>query len=129
MNGFHLAALCNIAGILLFNKGFTSDALGQPFPELFGRWGQACVILWGLAYWACARNYRTMSGLVRVFALEKVVYVASWLYWLVLRGTTLPQLWSVDPMVAIFYASYGILDFSFAIFFWRASREKSTTRS
>jgi len=123
MNGFHLAACCNILGILLFNRFFQSDTLGMPFPELFGRWGQACIILWGLAYWAVAANYRQVPALVRVFCLEKLVYVASWLYWLVARGSMLPDLWLSHPWTAVFYASYGLLDFSFALFFWRSSRE------
>lgn len=125
-NGMRLAALTNILGILVFSRGFTNHYLGELFPALFGPWGLACIILWGLAYGSVATRYRQVPGLLLVFALEKLVYVASWVWWLTAHGGELPAIWSQDLLTALFYYLYGVIDLSFGVFFfslWRSSRE------
>ena len=61
----------------------------------------------------------------RMFAVEKAVYVATWVVWLSRHGGTLPAVWDRDPLTATFYAIYGAGDFAFGVFFawsaWRAA--------
>lgn len=114
------AGLTNILGILLFSRGLNNPLLGELFPGLFGNWGLMCIMLWGLAYLSVANNYRQVPGLVAVFALEKAVYVASWVWWL--SHHDLAVVWTQDPLTGAFYALYGLIDLAFGIFFWRMSR-------
>ena len=107
---------------MIFSRAFTNPNLGQQFPELFGTWGLIAVLLWGLAYGSVARGYRTVPGLLGVFALEKLVYVVSWIWWLVARGAALPALWQQDPLSALFFSVYGVVDLAFGAFFFALYR-------
>ena len=118
--GFIAAGLTNILGILLFSRGFQNPLLGQAFPALFGNWGLVCIMLWGLAYLSVASSYRKVPLLIAVFALEKAVYVASWLWWLV--HNDLAAVWGQDPLTGAFFALYGIIDLTFCLFFLRMCR-------
>lgn len=115
--GLVLAGCMNVLGVLLFSRGFSNDYLGSLFPQLFSLWGLACIQLWGLAYLALSRSYRACPALLAVFAMEKGVYVASWLWWQWNFGGQLSQIWSNDPMTAAFYALYGPLDLVFGLYF------------
>lgn len=117
--GFMAAAMTNIVGILAFSRFFSNGLLGQLFPGLFGNWGLGCIILWGLAYAAVANNYRTVPLLVAVFALEKFLYVGSWLWWMAHNASFLPNIWQQDPSTATFFALYGLIDLGFGLFFWQ----------
>ena len=121
--GFVAAGLMNVVGILVFSRGLTTDALGQPFPEVFGRFGCVGVFLWGLAYLAVARRPAAVPAILLVFAVEKAVYSASWVYWLAVRSGGYSELWAADPLTALFYTIYGPNDFAFGVFFavcwWR----------
>jgi len=115
--GFIASGLVNVFGALIFTRGFSSNALGELYPEVCSRFGMVVVIVWGLAYLAVAR--RPPAMLCFVFAIEKAVYVASWLYWMLERGSELPAIWSRDPLSATFLAIYGINDLAFGVFFAR----------
>ena len=115
--GLIAAGLTNILGVLIFSRGFSNSLLNQLFPALFGNWGLICIMLWGLAYLSAARSYRQVPALLGVFAVEKGVYVVSWLCWLVHCGANLPQIWQQDVLTALFYLLYGILDLIFGVFF------------
>jgi hypothetical protein len=116
------AGLTNILGILLFSRGFHNPHLGQAFPGLFGNWGLVCIMLWGLAYLSVASSYKKVPLLIAVFALEKAVYVASWLWWL--SHHDLAALWAQDPLTGAFFALYGIIDLGFCLFFLRMCRSE-----
>ena len=116
--GLLLAGFANVAGVLVFSRGFSNDYLGQLFPQLFGPWGLVCIMLWGLAYASVAQNYQAVPRLLAVFALEKLVYVISWLWWLTAHGTELPAIWAQDILTALFYCLYGVLDMGFGVFFY-----------
>ena len=123
--GIYAAAATNILGSLIFSKGY-GDALGAQFPALFGTWGLILIQVWGLAYLAGARPWPRTSPLFLVFAIEKAVYVASWALWLLQRGGDLPALFANDPMTALFFASYGLVDGLFGLFFlwgWHRGRQ------
>ena len=115
--GLYLAAATNIVGILLFSRLYQNDYLCSLFPELFGRWGLVCIQLWGAAYAAAARNPGALPELIAVFALEKAVYVASWLVWMIHHGDQLGAIWQRDPMTGFFYSFYGVLDLAFCAYF------------
>ncbi len=125
MNGFHLAALTNIAGILLFSRGLVGSTLGQHFPGLFGFWGLVCIMLWGLAYLSVARSYAKVPSLVAVFGLEKLVYVASWVWWLMGSGSQLGAIFAQDALAGVFFAAYGAIDLAFAVYFLGVYRKLS----
>ena len=115
------AGLTNVLGILLFTRGFTHGAFFKLFPEVFGAFGCVCVVLWGLAYIAAASRAAELPWLMRLFALEKAVYVASWAYWVACYGSSLPQLWGSDPTSAFFFSFYGLIDLFFGLVFLRIS--------
>ena len=119
--GFVAAGLANILGVLVFSRGFSNPLLNSLFPGLFGNWGLVCIMLWGLAYLSVARSYSKVPQLVAVFALEKAVYVVSWVWWMIHEGSRLPLIWQQDPQTALFYCSYGALDLAFGLFFLRMS--------
>lgn len=118
--GFILAGLTNIIGILVCSRGLTNQTLFELYPEVFGFMGCISVILWGLAYLAVSTS--RPRALARVFCVEKLVYAATWFYWLQQHGDTLGSLWDKDPLTAFFFSFYGPLDLAFAAFFVKASR-------
>jgi hypothetical protein len=121
--GFWVAGLVNLLGVLLVSRGFSNSYLSELYPEVFNPFGLLVIMLWGAAYLAASRNYEAVPQLVAVFALEKVLYVASWVVWLVRYGPDLPAVWEKDPSTAAFLATYGPTDLAFAGFFgWVAWR-------
>ena len=115
--GFIAAGLANILGILICSMGFSNALLTSLSPMVFSIFGLLSVILWGLAYLTVARTYSQVPYLVVVFAVEKLVYVITWILWLTQSGQTLPGLFSQSPITAIFFALYGLNDLVFGLFF------------
>ncbi|KIG16500.1 hypothetical protein DB30_04413 [Enhygromyxa salina] len=115
--GFHVAAAFNILGTLLFSRGLTNDLLGELDPGVFGIPGLLLICIWGLAYLALADSFEAAPRVALVFAIEKLFYVGNWICWLTIHGGELGEVWSRDPMTAVFYASYGLGDGAFALFF------------
>lgn len=115
--GFILAGAFNVFGMLIVSKLFTNPLLGATDPAVFSWLGQIAIVLWGLAYWAVARPYRHVPYLVLVFFIEKMVYTAIWLLWLLQKGHSLAGVASESLLTAIFFGVYGAGDFAFGIFF------------
>jgi hypothetical protein len=132
VNGFRLAAAMNIGGVLLFSLGLTNERLIGLSPVVFSRFGLACIILWGLAYLAAGPHHERLPLLAGVFALEKLLYVGTWLLWMREHGGQLPALFSESPLTATFYAIYGPNDLLFGAFFtyvaFRAARRQHTPK-
>lgn len=124
--GFWLAGAYNVFGILAFSMFFTNPVLAAVDPTVFSKSGQIAIVLWGIAYWSAARNYRIVPLLVLVFACEKLLYSITWLLWLLAKGSTLPAIASESPLSALFFAVYGAGDFAFFLFFawvaWQGRR-------
>ena len=120
--GFQLAAFVNVAGVLLFSKGFTNATLVSRSPIVFSRFGLLSIALWGLAYLAVARDHARVPRLVAVFAIEKLVYVGTWVSWMARFRCELPRLMSESPLTGTFYAIYGPTDLLFAAFFTIVAR-------
>jgi hypothetical protein len=115
--GFQAAGLVNVAGVLLFSKAFTNEALISKSPVVFSRFGLVCIVLWGLAYLAVARRHQQVPLLVAVFAVQKFMYTGTWFSWIHRFGSELPRLFSESPLAAVFYTVYGPTDLLFGIFF------------
>lgn len=121
VKGFWLAGAYNVFGMLLFSRFFMNPLLAAVDPAVFSWLGQVAIVLWGLAYWAVASTYHRVPKLIAVFAVEKLVYVLAWLYWLSGKAQTLPAIASESMLTAVFFAVYGAGDLVFGLFFaWTA---------
>ena len=87
--GFRLAGAANIVGVLLFSLAFTNERLIELSPAVLSRFGLISIMLWGLAYFSVASSYSAVPFLIGVFALEKLIYVVSWLVWIREHGQEL----------------------------------------
>lgn len=116
-NVFLLAGAFNILGMLTVSKFFTNELLSAHDPAVFSWLGQIAILLWGLAYLSVANSYRHVPYLVFVFCIEKLIYTGVWVLWLFENGHTLPEIASISPLTASFFAGYGAGDLLFAIFF------------
>lgn len=124
--GFRLAGLTNIVGVLTFSLAFTNARLGELSPVVFSRFGLVSIMLWGAAYLAVATRWRAVPALIAVFAIEKLVYVVTWIEWMSQHGGELSPLFAESPLTATFYLIYGPNDALFCVFFaavaWKAWR-------
>lgn len=117
IQGFILAGLYNLVGILGFTQFFTNPTLMENDPIVFSWLGQIAIILWGLAYWLVARRFWLTPHLVLIFCLEKMLYAAAWAYWLATQPEKLDALAGQSMLMFCFFASYGFGDFLFGLFF------------
>lgn len=128
--GFILAGLMNICGVLFFSRLFTNSAINTADPVVMSDFGLVMIIVWGLAYWCAATIDSGVKWLSGVFALEKLIYGAVWIGWL--SQNSLSQLYSKDIFAGVFYSIYGANDLLFMLFFlyvfFRGSPNKSLAR-
>jgi len=82
-------------------------------------------MVWGLAYFAAAMTKGNIRLLVSVFAIEKLVYVGAWVYWLSTHN--LFSLYETDLFAGIFYTIYGLNDLLFMVFFIKVAMYKGTS--
>lgn len=113
--GFYLAGIYNLVGILGFTAFFTDNTLATTDPVVFSWVGQWGIILWGLAYLAVSRKFMHVPYIVGVFFVEKILYAYAWFSWLVTHQDVVANL--EQPVMKAFFASYGLGDFLFALFF------------
>lgn len=114
--GFVVAGLFNLC-IIGISRGFSNN-LGEVDP-LFSPIGCVLVCVWGLAYLSMAKYVHRAPHIAAVFAVEKLVYVGTWATGLSRYGDRLHE----HPEAELFFQTYGIGDFVFAVFFaavwWR----------
>lgn len=122
--GLILAALVNIGGVLTFSKLFSNTAINDADPVVMSNFGLVMIVVWGLAYFAAAMTKGNIRLLVSVFAVEKLVYVGAWVYWLTTNN--LFNLYEVDLLAGIFYTIYGLNDLLFMVFFIKVTMYKGT---
>ncbi|AMQ90062.1 hypothetical protein [Marinobacter sp. LQ44] len=114
---FLAAGAVNIIGMLVISRGFTNDVLAISAPHAFSTFGQAMIVVWGMAYISVARSWKDVPWLCFVFFIEKMFYVSAWLIW---WGNSADQFSSIleqDRMTAIFIAVYGANDLAFGLLF------------
>lgn len=111
------AGIFNIGAVLIFSMLFTNPYPAKYYPAVFSDFGCIVIILWGLAYLSVSSVYMYNRALMMVFALEKMVYAATWIYFLVNMGNMLPEVFNESLMTGIMLSSYGLIDFGFGLFF------------
>lgn len=115
--GFLIAGCVNFFGTLVVSMGFTNRLLMSLDPAVFSPFGLICIMLWGMAYVAVSKSYQYVPYVVLVFVVEKLVYTVAWIVWITRFGDQLSGLLSDAPMTGVFYMTYGLVDFSFGVFF------------
>lgn len=115
--GFLAAGLANIGGVLVATQGFSSPVVAQHYPAVFSDFGMLAIILWGLAYIAVARAHAAVPWLVAVFAIEKAVYVLTWVVWMNANSASLAAIQEQSVTAWLFYLVYGANDLVFGLFF------------
>lgn len=113
--GFILAALMNIGGVLIFSRAFTNSAINRADPVVMTNFGLLMIIVWGLAYLGAANIDSGIKWLAGAFAIEKLVYGVVWINWL--SNNSLAQLYNEDVFAGAFYSIYGANDLAFMLFF------------
>lgn len=122
---FIAAGLANILGVLTFSLGFQNPVLNRYFPEVFSNFGLLMIIVWGMAYLAVAKIYHQVPHLSLVFFIEKMVYVASAVYFWLVMQPDITLIAEESVMAAAFFVIYGLNDLLFGLMFfyaWRQSR-------
>ena len=114
-NGFLIAGLSNILGVIICSRAFTNDVMLATQPDVMGYFGLISIILWGLAYISVCRSNNQVRWLVGVFAIEKLVYVVAWLAFL--TSHSLSAIYELDVLAGVFYTIYGANDLIFMLFF------------
>ena len=115
--GFLLAGGYNILGILLFSQLFTNGLISSLYPQVFSSVGMLGILLWGAAYASVYTCYERVLPLIGVFAIEKLLYVWTWIFWLTAHAPELKDIAEISPMTALFYLVYGVGDLLSAAFF------------
>ena len=114
-NGFIVAALMNIGGVLLFSRAFTNDAINQADPVVMSNFGLLMIVVWGLAYLGAAFIQGNIRWLAAALAVEKLVYVVVWGLWI--ANHSLGAVYEQDLFAGVFYSIYGLNDLAFMLFF------------
>jgi hypothetical protein len=114
-NGFAIAGVMNIAGVLLFSRLFTNTAVNEADPVVMSNFGLVMIVLWGLAYLGAASIGARVRWLAAAFALEKLVYVVVWALWH--SRNSVAALLRTDLFAGVFFSIYGLNDLVFMMFF------------
>jgi len=112
--GFVIAGLMNMS-VLLFSRFFTNPVIPEYDPVLMSNFGLLMIVVWGLAYMSVAKNYQHVKWLVGLFAVEKFIYGFIWIQWML--NNNIRDVFAKDKMAGAFYATYGVNDWVFCIFF------------
>lgn len=113
--GYIAAALMNIGGVLLFSKAFNNPTINQFDPVVMSNFGLLMIIVWGLAYLGAAFVTTGVKWLAGAFAIEKLVYVLVWVFWI--QDHSLASVYQQDLLAGVFYSIYGLNDLIFMLFF------------
>ena len=113
--GFILAGIMNIAGVLVSSRCFTNDVIPLVDAVVMSNFGLVMIIIWGLAYIAVSKGYSNVQWLVGVFVIEKFVYGFIWTKWIL--NNNISDVFEKDKAAGLFYATYGINDWIFFLFF------------
>jgi hypothetical protein len=112
--GFVIAGLINMS-VLVFSRFFTNPVISEFDPDVMSNFGLLMIVIWGLAYISVAKNYYNVKWLVAVFVVEKFIYGFVWIRWML--NNSVLDVFEKDKMTGIFYATYGVNDWLFFIFF------------
>jgi hypothetical protein len=125
--GFLLAGLANLT-VLVFSRFFTNTTIPEFDPVVMSNFGMLMIIVWGVTYMSIAKSYQHVKWLVGVFAIEKFIYGAAWINWML--NNSLSAVYEKDLMAGLFYSIYGPNDWLFFLFFSfvfiRLTQDKNT---
>jgi hypothetical protein len=114
-NGFIIAGVMNIAGVLLFSRLLTNTVINEADPVVMSNFGLVMIAVWGLAYLGAASIGASVKWLAAAFAFEKLVYVLVWVMWH--SKNSVSAVFTTDLFAGVFYSIYGLNDFLFMLFF------------
>ena len=122
---YRLASATNILGVSFLAQAFYNEALFKADPLRFSWFGVLMLMVWGVAYLAASRAASLFPELSYAFALEKSVYIISWVSWVSAEGHTLGPLFEQNILAGLFYSIYGVVDLIFLILFlWCGARAR-----
>tara|TARA_B110000879_G_scaffold40214_1_gene56540 strand:- start:81 stop:500 length:420 start_codon:yes stop_codon:yes gene_type:complete len=113
--GFILSGIMNIGGTLIFSRFFTNETISEADPVVMSNFGLLMIFVWGLVFLSIFKKYEQLNWLVGVFAIEKLIYGFNWINWI--SNNDLYVVYNKDQMAGIFYATYGVNDLLFFVFF------------
>ena len=122
------AFLTNL-GMLFFNAGFTKSAeITALDPNCFSAFGQALILVWGLAFFLAGMGKGAASSPIWfAFGVEKAAYVINYLMWH--RSNSVNSAWIAahkkllitddltELLSPVFILIYGPVDFCFFVLF------------
>ena len=113
--GFILSGIMNIGGTLIFSRFLTNETKPEADPVVMSNFGLLMIFVWGLVFLSISQKYEQLNWLVGVFAIEKLIYGFNWINWI--SNNDLYVVYNKDQMAGIFYATYGVNDLLFFVFF------------
>lgn len=113
--GFILSGIMNVGGTLIFSRFFTNETIPEADPVVMSNFGLLMIFVWGLVFLSISQKYEQLNWLVGVFAIEKLIYGLHWINWI--SNNDLYVVYNKDQMAGIFYATYGVNDLLFFVFF------------
>ena len=113
--GFILSGIMNIGGTLIFSRFFTNETIPEADPVVMSNFGLLMIFVWGLVFLSISQKHEQLNWLVGVFAIEKLIYGFNWINWI--SNNDLYVVYNKDQMAGIFYATYGVNDLLFFVFF------------
>ena len=113
--GFILSGTMNVGGTLIFSRFFTNETIPEADPVVMSNFGLLMIFVWGLVFLSISQKHEQLNWLVGVFAIEKLIYGLNWINWIL--NNDLYVLYNKDQMAGIFYATYGVNDLLFFVFF------------
>lgn len=125
---YYTAAFANTIGVLIFTKGLTNQTLINSHPTLFSQFGIIMVMVWGLCYLACTQAAQVQKRISLIFALEKCVYLISWVL-LLQSDFDWESLYQQDVLAGLFYSIYGVVDGIYMLLFLYCAYTVHKTKS
>ena len=113
--GMYLSGMMNIAGVLVFSRLFTNEAINKANPVIMSNFGLVMIVVWGLAFLAMASKWEHLKWVIGAFAIEKFIYGYTWTKWLM--NSDLSSVYKEDAMAGLFYTIYALNDWLFCIFY------------
>jgi heme/copper-type cytochrome/quinol oxidase subunit 4 len=111
---FQMALIYNLS-LLLVSKFFTNSKLQEAYPEVFSKFSQVIIVLFGFIYYFGGISSRSKE-LFLVFAIVKVLYFLTGIYWIFYRSHTIK--FQSHPIEWLFMRLYGFGDLAFGVYFY-----------
>ncbi len=112
--GFIFAGLMNLS-VIIFSRLFTNTVIPEFDAIVMSNFGLVMIAVWGLAYMSVAKSYYNVMWLIGLFAIEKFIYGFVWVKWML--NNNIYDVFEKDIMAGMFYATYGVNDWLFCVFF------------